>query len=235
MPNYVKNTLEISGQEKDIIEVLNRICDPEKGLGTIDFERIIPMPEELDVDNDECSMEFAIKCALFDDMDTLKLDYPDFRGRRLREQLIGVSRDTIAKWSEIGWKYIDNRRKYGFYDWYGWRIANWGTKWNAWDCTYGTRVDYEESILSFYTAWGAPVPVIEKLASMFPNVTICHKWSDEGILSNCGWERYTCGKKFESVDTQDEKTQKQIFYHLWGEKWEEDDEDWNDDAETMKL
>ena len=44
MPNYVKNTLEISGQEKDIIEVLNRICDPEKGLGTIDFERIIPMP-----------------------------------------------------------------------------------------------------------------------------------------------------------------------------------------------
>lgn len=232
MPNYVKNCLKIGGQEKDIIEVLNRICDPEKGLGTIDFERIIPMPEELDVDNDECSMEFAIKCALFDDMDTLKLDYPDFRGKRLREQLIGVSRDTITKWSEIGWKYIDNRRKYGFYDWYGWRIANWGTKWNAWECQLEWD-DGDTQAISFYTAWSAPNPVIKKLAEMFPNVTMEHSWSDEGILGNCGIHRYSDGKLIFSQDTQDEEVQKQIFQDIWHDKWvswDEEDEESNEET-----
>lgn len=232
MPNYVKNILKIGGREKDIIEVLNRICDPEKNPGAIDFERIIPMPEELDVDNDECSMEFAIKCTLFDDMDTLKLDYPDFRGRCLREQLIGVSRDTITKWSEIGWKYIDNRRKYGFYNWYGWRIKNWGTKWNAWECQLEWD-DGDTKAISFYTAWNAPNPVIKKLAEMFPNVTIEHSWSDEGILSNCGIHRYSDGKLIFSQDTQDEEVQKQIFQDIWLDKWDgwdEEDEESNDET-----
>ena len=77
---------------------------------------------------------------------------------------------------------------YGETTWYEWRCANWGTKWNAYDQTGG------DGWLTFETAWSAPHPVIDKLAEMFPQVKITHKWADEDYGNNCGCRVYVNGE-----------------------------------------
>lgn len=59
-------------------------------------------------------------------------------------------------------------KKYGFKDWYDWRIHNWGTKWNGqlYDCT----LDDDQLILSFSSAWSPPIEWLEKVAPKFPKL-----------------------------------------------------------------
>ena len=47
MPNHVMNTLAFSGDAKRISEMKEKIKSDEYGLGTIDFEKIIPMPDNI--------------------------------------------------------------------------------------------------------------------------------------------------------------------------------------------
>jgi len=61
---------------------------------------------------------------------------------------------------------------HGFKYWYDWRIAKWGTKWNA----ANTTVDKEERRITFDTAWAAPLPVVEALAK---TANFIHSWEDE--------------------------------------------------------
>lgn len=57
-------------------------------------------------------------------------------------------------------------------DWYNWRVANWGTKWEA-------RIDYEttdqwetgEVFIEFATAWSAPMPIIETVVKKYPKLS----------------------------------------------------------------
>jgi hypothetical protein len=54
----------------------------------------------------------------------------------------------------------ENLKKYGFRDWYEWRLSKWGTKWNS----YWMHTD--ENCIRFSTAWSPPVNVICELAKL---------------------------------------------------------------------
>ena len=47
--------------------------------------------------------------------------------------------------------------------WYGWRLDNWGTKWEGYDGRF--NCDDFSSFL-FDTAWSPPLPIIKKLAEL---------------------------------------------------------------------
>jgi hypothetical protein len=47
MPNHVTNVIELKGDKKQISELLEQIKNDDFGLGTIDFEKIIPMPDNI--------------------------------------------------------------------------------------------------------------------------------------------------------------------------------------------
>ena len=49
MPNWVTNFIELEGDEKRIAEMKESIKKDDFGLGTIDFNKLIPMPKELDI------------------------------------------------------------------------------------------------------------------------------------------------------------------------------------------
>ena len=49
MPNHVENHIEFSGDEQRISAMLEQIKNDEYGIGTIDFNKIIPMPESLNI------------------------------------------------------------------------------------------------------------------------------------------------------------------------------------------
>ena len=89
---------------------------------------------------------------------------------------------------EYGRKLYELKEKYGFDNWYDWRCANWGTKWNASETSY----DKENQTLRFDTAWSIPYPVIAKIAEDNPKANL-DGYSEE----ETGW--------FEEYKSQDGK------------------------------
>lgn len=50
MPNHVENIITLKGDEKRIREMLEAIKNDDFGLGTLDFNKIIPMPNSLNIE-----------------------------------------------------------------------------------------------------------------------------------------------------------------------------------------
>ena len=207
MPNHVKNKIQFRCSEERLAEVLDAICYQESenneftGRGSVDFNRIIPMPESLDIESGSTT-DIAIAYYV-----TERLTIPHTSTglsklisgcfsdnwaeevcRRLKERVKRESQENLDKLYEMGKQYIFNIKNYGFSTWYDWRRVAWGTKWNSYD-GYA-----ENNIVEFSTAWSAPQPIIVKLAEMFPDVGITHEWADEDIGRNCGSAIYENGE-----------------------------------------
>ena len=77
-------------------------------------------------------------------------------------------------------------KKYGAITWYEWSIANWGTKWNAYDFAddgwqpYDIEVSKLDNAIRFDTAWSPAIPVFVIISEMFPNVEFYAEFADEG-------------------------------------------------------
>ena len=69
--------------------------------------------------------------------------------------------------------------------WYDWRIANWGTKWDCYECS-GMFQGLGKLEISFLTAWSTPAGALVKLSELYPNITIVCEFADEDTGSNVG-------------------------------------------------
>jgi hypothetical protein len=67
---------------------------------------------------------------------------------------------------------------------YNWNKQNWGTKWNAYSVDLKVKND-TSLIITLQTAWNCPIPILEKLFELFPEVNIEYICSDDG-----GWFAY---------------------------------------------
>lgn len=84
-----------------------------------------------------------------------------------------------------------------WFDWYDWHIANWGTKWNAYD---GYTIMGKSCItLVFNTAWSFPQPIAEAVAKLV-DCDIEIKYADEDWGSNCGKMSYSANSCRWEVD-----------------------------------
>lgn len=45
MPNHVQNRIHLDGKPEQIRQMLKKIQNEEYGIGTVDFEKILPMPD----------------------------------------------------------------------------------------------------------------------------------------------------------------------------------------------
>nr|DAW36149.1 MAG TPA: Ferredoxin-like domain in Api92-like protein [Caudoviricetes sp.] len=74
------------------------------------------------------------------------------------------------------------------FDWYRWRIDNWGTKWNA--CYASVWRDGDSCArFEFDTAWSPATPVFRKLVGMFPEASIYGEYDEEGMGFHGEWGR----------------------------------------------
>ena len=55
MPNHVMNIVRFFGDGDAIRRMREAIQNPEYGIGSIDFNRIIPMPPSLDMEESSCT------------------------------------------------------------------------------------------------------------------------------------------------------------------------------------
>jgi hypothetical protein len=62
-------------------------------------------------------------------------------------------------------------------NWHSWNQENWGTKWNAYQCS--VTHDNLHSSLQFDTAWRPPFPIMSAFANRF-RIPFIHCYMDEG-------------------------------------------------------
>lgn len=168
MPNWCYNMMTIkTDTPEQFVELVQGISNNSDQL--FDFDRVIPMPEEL--------------------------------------------RDTNSP-NKVNPNEL--KQKYGFADWYEWRVFNWGTKWNASDVEL-TLNSPTELYLSFNTAWSPPTPVVTKIAELFPFATISHKYEEEG-MGFYGLLEYEQGELVSEIEGQMDCEYRR---QTWGECYEE--------------
>ena len=206
MPNYVNNIISLEGAN------LDRVFEFVKGADSdFDFNTIIPMPESLNIESSSI-MELSYACELYKQEKTVSeiLQYRLVKGETVPKLIHRLKKQHQIN-DDLGKAAYSNKKKYGSTDWYSWCVNNWGTKWNAMDVSVGNNT------IEFDTAWSAPIPVIEKLAEMFPDVTITHTWADEDIGSNCGEVIYSDSQPTEWFYPEDRSSEAfEIYEKCWG-------------------
>jgi hypothetical protein len=206
------------------------------GLGTFDFNKIIPMPKELDI---ECGTSTDNAISVY--LTAVNPKTPDYCFEKLsKEEFANLVRDlngervystyntaidkkdlqkylgtdSFDKVSHFGEKIVEAFKKYGSTNWYHWCVKNWGTKWNSYDG--GKEGD---NLIYFNTAWSPPTPVIEALARKYKDVHIIHEWADEDIGNNCGSKEYVDGELFAVNDYTNMSHKELVDFALgvWGD------------------
>lgn len=220
MPNHVENIITLKGDEKKIRKMLETIKNDDYGLGTVDFNKIISMPESMDIEAGSRTDRGLKAYSDFIDVyvfgrsaeEALKAiqNIPPESEKAFLKQRTDIKAD---EW-ELGKTAWNNIQNYGVPTWYEWCINNWGTKWGAYG--YDEDTDYSQNEnLWFQTAWSAPHPVIEKLAEMYPDITFEHEWADEDIGANCGRKIYSEGECIESYYPESEKGAIEFACRVW--------------------
>jgi hypothetical protein len=182
MPNWVTNELSFSDRGDEILKAIRADESTANEYGEVsdfDFNKVISMPEGLHVDSGTSS-DLAL-ALVTDKMPTYCQDEGDFKKRV--ENCGGEE-----KLLEIGKQLLKNIEETGCPTWYEWANQYWGTKWNA------CRAVVSEGVLTFNTAWASPIPVIERLSEMFPDVSITLRYADEDTGHNTGHLVYFDGE-----------------------------------------
>ena len=242
MPNHVMNRLEFDCSQERLHEILEAICydgNSEEaevtGVGTIDFNKIKPMPASLNIESGSRTIE-GINLYLT----SLNPDAPHFGAEKMTpdafEALVSkvgksygfmtanpcLSEEEIARCTkyttaeellELGKTAVENKLQYGATTWYEWRTHpdNWNTKWNSYD---SGEYDGGKEI-TFQTAWCPPHSIIQKLSEMYPEVTMRHAWANEDLSADAGELYYEGGQRVDGHVPVSEEETRRMAINIW--------------------
>lgn len=194
MPNNITNIVTPIGDAEKIWEMFNNIKNDKFGVGTIDFNKIIPMPEELNIESGSITDKGLKMYSGF--VEQIQKNNPLADALNIASKIESAYINKIKNVDKMAWdlgkQAFLNIQKYGYPTWYEWCIEKWGTKWNAYG--YSEGEDYSQnSELCFQTAWSAPHNIIQELSKIYPDIIFEHNWADEDIGYNCGKRVYSEG------------------------------------------
>ncbi len=135
MANHVTNVLKFSGNADRFQEMLERIQSEEYGRGSIDFNKIIPMPESLNIQSGSMTRRGLEAYQGFVEVYTLAgtrrgLDLLNIPRER-EDAFLKVRTDITPEEWALGRAAFRNIQQYGAPTWYEWSIQNWGSKWKC--------------------------------------------------------------------------------------------------------
>lgn len=165
MPNHTAQLLTVTGNSSKI-EELKKLVTTDKS--DFDHNTFFPMPEELL----NTSSPVIIQTQSEIDAIWAKYNKDKAEGRLTKWELdegkpwvLGITRETSDTLVQ----------KYGFNNWYDWANHNWGTKWGI----YGVG-KWNENSISFSSAWSPANKMIQKLSTLFPDLSFVLDAADEG-------------------------------------------------------
>jgi len=194
MPNHITNILRIEASEELTAQIKSEIksVDEDGETRHIDFNKIIPMPESLNITSGSTTDNgIAILRYREGDYNGIReiMGYAWGQKFSTPDEMIEYMLEKGLANLEEAQKALDNERLYGVRDWYGWSTANWGTKWNA----YNQEVR-EDGDIKFETAWSTPEPVFAALSIKYPDAEIRVRFADEDFGHNVGEFTYKNGE-----------------------------------------
>lgn len=188
MPNHVTNVLKFDCSEERFLEIANFLRMEGEPLGSVDFNKLIPMPKELDIESGSRGMNGLKLYREYISAVNQGAAPMDEVNRTAMEEFYKSQADPEI-WA-LGKAYYENLQNHGATTWYEWCWEHWGTKWNAY--AYN-EIDPSNKTLIFCTAW-SPVPkLIEALSVEFGDVDILYRWADEDLGQNVGEAMYQEG------------------------------------------
>lgn len=172
MPNWAENTLIVEGSKKDVLNFIKKAKgkkDKEGLTECLDANSFIPYPKKFD--------EVDKKLEKFSDI---------WSERRKKDNYECKSEEQKEQWNKDN----PHPRTYitGGYseDGYRWCCNNWGTKWGFCNTRVGKiektntdniyRITYE-----YETAWGPALPLIIKIAEMYPDLYFMNDYEEPGM------------------------------------------------------
>ena len=200
MPNHVQNRITFCGTMKDVEKVFDFLKGEDR---VIDFNKIIPMPEDLNIESSSEGINGMNYLLYLND----KVEYVHLKEYYERVELMPEERKN--KCIELGKAYLSNINKYSYKTWYEWSCANWGTKWNAYQ-TYR-----EGDALYFQTAWSAVPDLVGKIAEMFPEISLEYEWADENFGYNVGSGYSENGEFYYNFLNVDSDEAWELVFDLW--------------------
>lgn len=181
MPSYVSTTCVVTGPPSEL-DRLKATCFTGAERLCFDFETILPMPEALRQTDDgsdtalgyEAILEAPYPLDNGEDQDADRI--PAYRWGKFAEQNVRSYAELVEWLTEndpdvldAGYTCIKALTETGYLTWYKWAVDHWGTKWNAVSTTI--RHDRPKRLVfSISTAWAHPVPVFNRLRTMFPQL-----------------------------------------------------------------
>ena len=184
MPNWVRTRLTFNGEQnrvaeiKELVKTTGKDDEGKDYTNEFDFNKIVPMPEELDIPSSS-SGDWGMRYLLLNAKDSFLWTEDDRSFMERMEKYKEKNPDRFNEDIELGKKYLSNIAKYGHKDWYSWRIEHYGTKWGACEVEW-----VSDNCVEFETAWSFCHPIVKKLSEMFPDVAIEFSYSDEDAGSN---------------------------------------------------
>ena len=164
MPNWCFNRVTFTGTSGDIE---NLVAQLESDESHFDFNKVIPMPEEL---RHNASPITAFKTKAEVDAYNAKSPFSGVGSNFEMGRAI-----THAKHKAL-------LKKYGHAEWYNWSNDNWGCKWNnGHDVDRSDESEHGCVSYRFDTPWGPPTEVYEALREQFPKVNISWFYDEPGM------------------------------------------------------
>ena len=167
MPNYIEVRVAMLAEDMEK-NALN-----EKG--EFDLDVIRPMPDELNL-TEGSFQQIAVRAArALDEEDEAALKEIE-ADARLPRVVDDVEYRSIDNLCALGKRYLRNEALYGAQTWYGWRIDQWGTKWNVLE---PRTVDAGKiKIACFQTAWNAPSFDLMEVLALRCKAPVWMEWAD---------------------------------------------------------
>lgn len=191
MPNPITNLITFGSDRASLAafqHMAHEMSADGEPLGSFDFNKLIPMPASLDIEEGSRTRQ------------GLKL-YQKFMQERtavIQSNMSPAQKESVLAtldktWHshkmedqetwELGEQAYNNLQKYGHTTWYSWCYQNWGTKWNSYRCR---PLGDDDDTMRFQTAWSAVPNLMKKLSAKYPEQTITYCWADEDVGNNVG-------------------------------------------------
>lgn len=209
MPNWITNRITLHGADQnEINKVINFLRSKDS---EVDFNKIIPMPEELRHTEAGNKADYAWayyhakELGDFAEIDKM-LDYEWVKreGIKTRDELLEYLLGEMTDIYEYGKELHRLDELYGCHDWYEWSLEHWGVKWNACDARR------EGNVITFEAPWEGVPRLMLMVSEKFPQVTMDYEFADEDFGYNTARYTFSAGivmAAYEPVDNTIESRQ----------------------------
>jgi hypothetical protein len=196
MPNWVFNTLVVSGEQSALDKMVEQLNQPfVKHFPEHKFENneIVWVADEQHYDNPVFAFWNIVKPT---DLEAY-YDTDTFKGNK------NIKKDDDGKFDGESFMQEFVRSMKEDQDWYHWNCRNWGTKWdvsvvngNEYPNTIKTVNDDGSILYQFETAWSPVGEVLMKLSEQYPTLEFDYEYEEEqgwgGACTFLGGEDVAC-------------------------------------------